>query len=161
MNAPRNCPAINVGTSPSPTAPIDARPTVTAGFSWATPPVTARLANTPTKTPIAHAHVMTIQPEFWAFDLLSNTPATTPSPISTSSAVPTTSPRNIWVTTSLVCGAHGVGAPVVSSQGRSYPKVKVRSAAYQPDIAVLCSASSNVSADLGKSPTRAPRRASV
>ena len=47
-------------------------------------------------------------------------------------------------------------ALVVSSQGRSYPKVKARSAGHEPDMTVLCSASSNVSADLGKSPT--PRR---
>ena len=58
-----------------------ASPIVTAGFRCATPPETARLPNTPTRTPIAHAHVMTIHPEFCAFDLLSNTPATTPSPM--------------------------------------------------------------------------------
>ena len=54
---------------------------------------------TPNNTPMAHAHVMTIHPAFCAFDLLSSTPATTPSPINTKTAVPTTSPRNIWVTT--------------------------------------------------------------
>ena len=65
------------------TAPTDASPIVTAGFSCATPPVTARLAMTPNNTPMAHAQVMTIHPEFCAFDLLSSTPATTPSPIRT------------------------------------------------------------------------------
>ena len=48
---------------------------------------------------------MTTQPAFCAFDLLSSTPATTPSPRRTSKHVPTTSPRNIWVTTSLCAAA--------------------------------------------------------
>jgi hypothetical protein len=43
---------------------------------------------------------------------------------------------------------------VVSSQGRSNPKVKAKTTRYQPDIAVLCSASSNVCADLGKTATQ-------
>jgi hypothetical protein len=35
-----------------------------------------------------HPNVMTIQPEFWALDLLSRTAATTPSPKRIRSAVP-------------------------------------------------------------------------
>src|SRR4026209_1299716 len=42
-------------------------------------------------TAMPHPNVMTIQPEFWAFDLLSRTPATTPSPKRIRSAVPTIS----------------------------------------------------------------------
>ena len=95
MNAPRNWPPIAVGTSSHGKRSIEARPTVTAGFRWATPSETARLPSTPTKTAIAQAQVMTTQPEFCAFDLLRSTPATTPSPIRMSNAVPTTSPRNI------------------------------------------------------------------
>ena len=49
----------------------------------------------PMTTAMAQAHVITTHPEFCAFDLLRSTPATTPSPIRTSTAVPTTSPRNI------------------------------------------------------------------
>jgi dihydroxyacetone kinase-like protein len=52
-----------------------------------------------------------------------------------------------------------MGAPSSYSQGRSHPKVKVKSCRNQPDIAVLCSASSNVSVDLGKTTTRRRREA--
>ena len=65
MNAPRNWPAIKVGTSPHSTPrSAAARPIVTAGLMWPTPSVTAMLARTPTNTAIAHAHVMTTHPLF-------------------------------------------------------------------------------------------------
>jgi hypothetical protein len=44
-------------------------------------------------TAIPHAQVITIHPEFCAFDLFNRTPATTPSPNRIRVAVPTTSPR--------------------------------------------------------------------
>ena len=73
--------------------PAAQRPMVTAGLRCAWPPVTARLVMTPMKTANPHAQVITIHPEFWALDLFSKTPATTPSPNRISVAVPTTSPR--------------------------------------------------------------------
>ena len=73
--------------------PAAHRPIVTAGFRWACPPVTARLVMMPMNTANPHAQVITIHPEFCAFDLFSRTPATTPSPNTISVAVPTTSPR--------------------------------------------------------------------
>src|SRR6476660_5534456 len=68
-------------------------PIVTAGLRCATPPATATLVRTPMNTAIPHAQVITIHPEFCAFDLFNKTPATTPSPNTISVAVPTTSPR--------------------------------------------------------------------
>ena len=68
---------------------------MTAGFRWATPPLTARLASTPMNTAMPHAQVMTIHPPFCDFDLFNSTPATTPSPSRISTAVPTTSPMNM------------------------------------------------------------------
>ena len=44
-------------------------------------------------TAIPHAQVITIHPEFCAFDLFNRTPATTPSPKTIRVAVPTISPR--------------------------------------------------------------------
>ena len=95
MKAPTNWPAIRVGTSLHSTRSIEASPIVTAGFRWATPPLTARLASTPMKTAMPHAQVMTIHPPFCDFDLFNSTPATTPSPSRISTAVPTTSPMNM------------------------------------------------------------------
>jgi hypothetical protein len=43
---------------------------------------------------------------------------------------------------------------LLSSQGRSHPKVKVKSARNQPDIPVLCSASSNDPVEVGKNAAR-------
>jgi hypothetical protein len=49
--------------------------------------------NRPYITAKAHPAVITIQPEFSALDFLSETPATTPSPSNTSTAVPMNSPN--------------------------------------------------------------------
>ena len=127
---------------------------MTAGFRWATPPDTARLPNTPTRTPIAHAHVMHDPSGVLGLRLVEQHAgnhavtdkhqqrACRPPLRGTSGRPPP-----------MCCGAPDVGASLIHSQGRSYPKVKARSGRYPPDIAVLCSASSNVSADLGKQPT--------
>ncbi len=79
-------------------------PIVTAGLSCACPPRTARLQTIPMNTANPHAHVMTIHPEFCAFDLFRRTPATTPSPNTISVAVPTISPR--YVIRKLPCADH-------------------------------------------------------
>ena len=62
------------------------RPTVTAGLRWA--PLNGPATTTPTKTAMAHAQVMTIQPLALALDLARSTPATTPSPRRIRSIVP-------------------------------------------------------------------------
>jgi hypothetical protein len=43
-----------------------------------------------------HPKVITIQPLFWAFDLVSSTPATTPSPKRIRRPVPMTSEKKMW-----------------------------------------------------------------
>jgi hypothetical protein len=78
-------------------------------------------------TPIAQAQVMTIHPEFCAFDLFNNTPATTPSPIRISTAVPTTSPMNISSTTSLSVGADlGSARPPYGTPRHPEPQRPIR-----------------------------------
>src|SRR6266404_8799190 len=72
--------------------PFIATARVTAGLRCA--PLTGPATTTPQNTASPHAIVMTIQPEFWPFDLASNTPATTPSPRRISVPVPRTSARN-------------------------------------------------------------------
>src|SRR6516165_3667378 len=70
-----------------------ATPNVTAGFRCAPGLPHAIAVNTPHITAKAHPAVITIQPEFSALDFFSNTPATTPSPNNTSTAVPMNSPN--------------------------------------------------------------------
>ena len=69
--------------------PATQKPTVTAGLRCA--PVNWLTEKTAIMTAMPQPHVMTIQPEFWALDLLSRTAATTPSPKRIRSAVPTIS----------------------------------------------------------------------
>ena len=71
---------------------------VTAGFRNASLLPQAIAVNTPHITAKAHPAVITIQPEFSAFDFFSSTPATTPSPSSTSTSVPMNSPMTAEVT---------------------------------------------------------------
>src|SRR5215470_16727083 len=82
-----------------------AKPRVTAGFKWAPGLPQAMAVNTPLMTAIAQPAVMTIQPEFSAFDFFRRTPATTPSPRRIKTRVPMNSPshgesigvlRGIW-----------------------------------------------------------------
>ncbi len=91
--APMSSPAMYGGTRsqvmpvlPCFMASITARPSVTAGLRWA--PLSGPATTTPMNTANAHAMVMTIQPEFWALDFDSRTPATTPSPNRMRVAVP-------------------------------------------------------------------------
>src|SRR5271165_6743491 len=70
-----------------------ARPRVTAGFRCAPGLPQAIAVKTPEITAIAQPVVMTIQPEFSAFDFFNNTPATTPSPIRINTSVPMNSPN--------------------------------------------------------------------
>src|ERR1043166_3918697 len=65
---------------------------LTAGLRCAS--LSGEEATTPTKTASAQPSVMTIQPELFPLVPLSSTLATTPSPKSTSNAVPINSPRN-------------------------------------------------------------------
>src|SRR6476469_162117 len=66
----------------------------TAGFSQAPGAPKAWATKTPTMTAKHQPVVMTIQPAFCAFDLLSRTPATTPSPSRMRNSVPRSSPQN-------------------------------------------------------------------
>src|SRR5262245_48603731 len=98
MIAPRKAPTISA-TQYTPAVgrsiePLSSTASVTAGLRWA--PLIGPAINTPVNTANAHAVVMTIQPLFWAFERLSRTPATTPSPSRTRAPVPSTSARKIW-----------------------------------------------------------------
>src|SRR5919202_2543952 len=84
--APRNSPMKYFGTSPPSMFPLTHRPTVTAGFRWA--PLNWPTAYTAIMTAMPHPKVMTIQPEFWAFEWFNRTAATTPSPMRIRMAVP-------------------------------------------------------------------------
>src|SRR5947209_19975467 len=66
--------------------PLIQTPRVTAGFNW--PPENLPTEYAPTMTAKPQPNVMTIQPEFCAFDLLRSTAATTPSPRRIRIAVP-------------------------------------------------------------------------
>ena len=57
-------------------------------------PPNLRAVNTPAMTATPQPAVTTIQPPFWAFDRLSRTPATTPSPNRIRTIVPSSSPWN-------------------------------------------------------------------
>src|SRR5258705_10081100 len=81
-----------MGTEAQANLPIAARPIVTAGFRWA--PLKVPTAYTATVTANAHPAVITIQPAFWPLVLLRTTLATTPSPRTMSSMVPSSSARN-------------------------------------------------------------------
>src|SRR5712692_4118686 len=70
---------------------MEARPMVTAGLKCA--PLKLPTAYTATVTPNAQPAVMTIHPAFWPLVLLSTTLATTPSPRTINSMVPSSSER--------------------------------------------------------------------
>src|SRR5260370_35167059 len=70
---------------------MEARPMVTAGFKCA--PLKLPTAYTATVTPNAQPAVMTIHPAFWPLVLVSTTLATTPSPRTINSMVPSSSAR--------------------------------------------------------------------
>src|SRR5215469_11008466 len=71
-----------------------AKPSVTAGFKCASLLPQAMAVNTPAITANAHPAVITIQPPLSAFDRLSSTAATTPSPNKIKIIVPRNSPSH-------------------------------------------------------------------
>src|SRR5262249_45127195 len=81
-------------------SPVDtAKPIVTAGFRCASLLPKAIAVNTPAMTAKAQPLAITIQPAPSAFERLSNTFATTPSPRNMSTSVPMNSPKHfasIW-----------------------------------------------------------------
>src|SRR5690242_19824257 len=90
--APSSCATMYTGTADHSSLPMAASPIVTAGFRCA--PLNVPTAYTASVTANAHPAVMTIQPLFCPFVLLSTTFATTPSPRMISSMVPSSSARN-------------------------------------------------------------------
>ena len=66
----------------------------------------------------AQPAVMTIQPPFWPFDLLSSTLATTPSPSRTSNAVPMISPHRTASTSHLHHHHGGLQPRILHPGGR-------------------------------------------
>jgi hypothetical protein len=89
-------PAMYPGTKAQSSFPMEANPTVTAGFRWA--PLNAFTQYTANVTAIAQPAVITIQPEACPFVCRNTTFATTPSPSRTSNAVPKPSARNGFIT---------------------------------------------------------------
>src|SRR4051812_34823377 len=84
--APMNSPIQYWMASPKSMPPLIQIPRVTAGLRCA--PENWPTAYAPAMTPKPHPKVITIQPEFSAFDLARRTAATTPSPRRISSMVP-------------------------------------------------------------------------
>src|SRR5699024_7491918 len=96
MREPIICPLMYAGTFDQGKSPIEANPKVTAGFKCASDTVPE--TNIPIVTASPHPTVITIQPASSAFDHLSKTPPTTPTPNITNTIVPKSSAKN-----SLIC----------------------------------------------------------
>src|SRR6267378_6084929 len=125
--APVKAPAIcatrygaNFANSPEETA----KPIVTAGFRCASPLPQAIAVNTPAITANAQPLVITIQPAPSAFERLSKTFATTPSPSNTRMSVPMNSPKHFPNISSLLPGETLLSLvnPVERFAHRSLPK---------------------------------------
>src|SRR5215470_12905093 len=91
--APSNC-ALKYGRNFPYFPARTANPSVTAGFRCASLLPQAIAVNTPHITANAHPAVITIHPLFSAFDFLSSTAATTPSPSRIKISVPRNSPSH-------------------------------------------------------------------
>src|SRR5699024_12451375 len=96
MREPIICPLMYAGTFDQGKSPIEANPKVTAGFKCASDTVPE--TNIPIVTASPHPTVITIQPASSAFDHLSKTPPTTPTPNVTNTIEPKSSAKN-----SLIC----------------------------------------------------------
>src|SRR5439155_2618463 len=94
--APTTAPANSAAASPRALSgarfPVNALTKGPTGLMNPGPPM-ALLVNRPNSTANAQAVVITIHPAFWAFDRLSRTAATTPSPRTIRIIVPKNSPR--------------------------------------------------------------------